>query len=199
MNWLEVLDRDFVLFVNGFHSPFLDEFMWFFSQTISLLPLFLLVFFFLFKEYAIKEFLLIFVLFALSLFLTDFLSVHLFKEVFQRLRPSHNPIIQDYLHYYKQADGTFYRGGDFGFISSHSANYFGLFAFLFPFFYNKRNWLLFLLFFIGLIVVISRIYLGVHYFSDIAAGAAFGALIGSLIYLLFLFLVKNSWKYNKDS
>ncbi len=99
MNWLEVLDRDFVLFVNGFHSPFLDEFMWFFSQTISLLPLFLLVFFFLFKEYAIKEFLLIFVLFALSLFLTDFLSVHLFKEVFQRLRPSHNPIIQDYLHY----------------------------------------------------------------------------------------------------
>lgn len=199
MNWLEVLDRDFVLFVNGFHSPFLDEFMWFFSQTISLLPLFLLVFFFLFKEYAIKEFLLIFVLFALSLFLTDFLSVHLFKEVFQRLRPSHNPIIQDYLHYYKQADGTFYRGGDFGFISSHSANYFGIFAYLVPFFCNKRNWLLFLLFFVGLIVVISRIYLGVHYFSDIAAGAAFGALIGSLIYLLFRFSVKKSLKFNKDS
>ena len=117
MNWLENLDRDFVLFVNGFHSQTMDEAMWFFSQTYSLLPLFLLVIYFLFKEYSPKVFFGIIIFLVLTIFLTDFLSVHLFKEVFQRLRPSHNPSIEDYLHYYKQADGTFYRGGEYGFIS----------------------------------------------------------------------------------
>ncbi len=186
MNWLETLDRDFVLFVNGFHSQTMDEVMWFFSQTFSLFPLYLLVIYFLFKEYSLKVFFGLIIFLVLTIFLTDFLSVHLFKEVFQRLRPSHNPLIEDYLHYYKQADGTFYRGGEYGFISSHSANYFGMLSFLFPLFYKRKNWLLLLLFTVGLVVVFSRIYLGVHYLSDVAAGASFGILIGSLIYY-FLF------------
>jgi undecaprenyl-diphosphatase len=59
-------------------------------------------------------------------------------------------------------------------------------SFLFPLFYKRKNWLLLLLFTVGLVVVFSRIYLGVHYLSDVAAGASFGILIGSLIYY-FLF------------
>lgn len=191
MNWLETLDRDFVLFVNGFHSQTSDEVMWFFSQTYSLLPLYLVVIYFLFKEYTPKVFFGLIIFLVLTIFLTDQLSVHLFKDVFQRLRPSHNPLIQDYLHYYRQADGTFYRGGDYGFISSHSANYFGVFAFIFPFLSNKRKWLLWLLFITGLIVILSRIYLGVHYLSDVLAGASFGLLSGFLMnYILTKIFIK---------
>jgi undecaprenyl-diphosphatase len=58
-------------------------------------------------------------------------------------------------------------------------------SFLFPLFYKRKNWLLLLLFSVGVVVVFSRIYLGVHYLSDVAAGASFGILIGSLVYYLF--------------
>ena len=45
--------------------------------------------------------------------------MHLFKNVFQRLRPCHNPQIADWVHIVNNKCG-----GQFGFVSSHAANVF---------------------------------------------------------------------------
>src|SRR3546814_14397693 len=59
---------------------------------------------------------------ALPIFtMSDQLASGIFKPLFERLRPSHNPALEGELHIVNN-----YRGGKFGFISSHAANVFAL-------------------------------------------------------------------------
>jgi undecaprenyl-diphosphatase len=75
-----------------------------------------------------------------------------------------------------------WRGGLYGFVSSHAANLFGLAA-LSSFILRKR-WLHWLLFIFVSSVGYSRIYVGKHYPLDVLCGALLGILIGWLVYKL---------------
>jgi undecaprenyl-diphosphatase len=178
MNWLESFDRQIVLFVNGWHSPFLDEVMWFLSGRLSLLPLYLLLLILLKIQNSWRNTFIILSGLTLSILLADQISVHLFKNGFERYRPSHNEELKHLLHFYEVKPGEFYQGGKYGFVSSHAANFFALISFIFPFYKEKKNWILTGLILVGILVAISRIYLGVHYFSDVFVGALLGILIG---------------------
>lgn len=178
INWLESIDRFLLLFINGLHTAWLDEIMWFFSSKLSLIPLYLVLLFFLKQQNSWQNFGLICIGIFLTVLISDQVSVNLFKEVFQRYRPSHNLEIWQQLHFYQTKPGEYYRGGLYGFISSHAANYFGMLAFVLPLFGNKFKWLKLLTIFIGCIVGLSRIYLGVHYPSDVFLGACIGLIIG---------------------
>lgn len=178
MNKLESIDRAIVLFVNGLHTPLLDEIMWFLSGRLSLLPLYLLLLVLLKFQNTWKNTAIILVGLIVSIFLADQISVHLFKNGFERYRPSHNEELKHLLHFYEVKPGEYYQGGKYGFVSSHAANFFALIAFIFPFYKEKKNWILAGLILVGILVAISRIYLGVHYFSDVLVGAALGILIG---------------------
>jgi undecaprenyl-diphosphatase len=90
-----------------------------------------------------------------------------------RLRPCHNPALDWVL----SPDGC---GGRFSFPSSHAANFFGL-AMVIGMFY--RRFLIPLLIVAGL-VGIGRIYLGVHYPSDVLFGAIYGASLGAGVLLI---------------
>ena len=195
MNWLESFDRQIVLFVNAWHSPFLDEVMWFLSGRLSLLPLYILLLVLLKFQNTWKNTAIILVGLIVSIFLADQISVHLFKNGFERYRPSHNEELKHLLHFYEVKPGEFYQGGKYGFVSSHAANFFALIAFIFPFYKEKKNWILAGLILVGILVAISRIYLGVHYFSDVLVGAALGILIGFSIRNL----VKVIFKKNANS
>jgi undecaprenyl-diphosphatase len=76
-----------------------------------------------------------------------------------------------------------YRGGLYGFISSHAANTFGLATFTALLF--KKHWFTFTIFAFAVINSYSRIYLGVHFISDVVAGALLGIAVGYGIYLLY--------------
>ena len=178
MNKLESIDRAIVLFVNGLHTPLLDEIMWFLSGRLSLLPLYLLLLVLLKFQNTWKNTAIILVGLIVSIFLADQISVHLFKNGFERYRPSHNEELKHLLHFYEVKPGEYYQGGKYGFVSSHAANFFAMIAFIFPFYKEKKNWILAGLILVGILVAISRIYLGVHYFSDVLVGAALGILIG---------------------
>ena len=82
-----------------------------------------------------------------------------------------------------------YRGGRFGFISSHAANTFAISVFLSLLI--KRKSLTFMLLFWAVLNSYSRIYLGVHYPGDILFGTIEGCFIGYLIYLLYKFIQKK--------
>ncbi len=195
MNKLESIDRAIVLFVNGLNTPLLDEIMWFLSGRFSLIPLYLLLLILLKSQNSWRNTFIILSGLTLSILLADQISVHLFKNGFERYRPSHNEELKYLLHFYEVKPGEYYQGGKYGFVSSHAANFFAMIAFIFPFYKEKKNWILAGLILIGILVAISRIYLGVHYFSDVLVGATLGILVGFSIRNL----VKVIFKKNANS
>jgi undecaprenyl-diphosphatase len=168
-------DTSLFLLLNGIHAPATDLIMWWISKPHTWLPLYLLLLYFLFSKKGWKFTLIILVSVALLILVSDQLSVHLFKNVFQRLRPSNNPEIREFVHIVKG-----YRGGDFGFISSHASNFFSTAIFLLHIF--RLKWYTVLALIIATVVSFSRIYLGVHYPGDVFCGALFGSMLGFIFY-----------------
>jgi len=196
MNWLESFDRQIVLFVNGWHSPFLDEVMWLISGKFTFLPLYFFLIYLLKKTYSWKQLGIIVTGLLVVILISDQTSVHIFKNVFERYRPSHNENLKDLLHFYEIKPGDLYTGGKYGFVSSHAANFFGLLSFIYPFFKKEKKVVFSVLFLLGILVCVSRIYLGVHYFSDVFVGALLGLLIGfSIRNMVKIILVKNANLY----
>jgi len=172
-------DEQLLLLINGGHSPFMDELMWIFSSKWINLPLAIFLFIFLKRQFSWKKASLIFVLLLVVIALTDFVSTQLFKDNFQRLRPSHTLGIQEKLHFYYISAADPYRGGRYGFVSSHAANLSSLLAFLYPFLIVHKR-IFYLLLTYVLIVGYSRIYLGVHFPSDVICGGVLGLILGWL-------------------
>jgi undecaprenyl-diphosphatase len=83
-----------------------------------------------------------------------------------------------------------YTGGLYGFISSHASNSFGFAVFTSLVFRNRL--FTFMIFLFALLNAYSRVYLGVHFISDVVAGALVGSLTGYLVYRLYQF---SRYKY----
>lgn len=194
IEYFEEIDRQIVLAINSWYSPLLDEVMWWISARITWIPLYIFILILAFKKLT-KEHFVFFLLFAIiAVIVTDLVSVHLFKNVFLRYRPSHNLLLSNQLHYYQISQGNFYKGGEYGFISSHAANFFAIATASFLVLkkaYSKLKWLLL---FAGIIICFSRIYLGVHYLSDVIVGGAIGSLIAFLLYKFWYFRLTSSEK-----
>lgn len=125
---------------------------------------------------------------ALTILLADQITSTIMKPYFARLRPSHEPTLEGLLHI---VNG--YKGGLYGFASGHAANTFGTATFFYLLFRNKYWWVG-LLFLWALLVTYTRLYLGVHYPSDILVGGIVGILSGTTGYLVTTSLLR---KYGK--
>lgn len=177
---LEAIDRDLLLFLNGLHTPLLDGAMWYISTIVLWIPLFLFFFFYAFRKGNWLLLLIVFFGIAFCILLADRISVEAFKEVFQRYRPSHNLEIQSQIHSVVRSNGEPYLGGKYGFVSSHAANFFAITTFLVLIF-NRFSKAWYWLFLWAAIIGYSRIYLGVHYPSDVIVGSLLGLLIGYVV------------------
>jgi len=112
---------------------------------------------------------------ALTITLSDGINSRLIKPAVNRDRPCNET-------------GMYVRslvpcGNGKSFASSHSANNFAA-AVILSFFFIKMRWVFFS---IAALVAFSRVYVGVHYPIDIISGA----IIGSLIAYLVLFVLKK--------
>lgn len=192
METLEAIDRSIVLAINGMNSPLMDELMWIISGRLIWIPLYLFLLFLFYKIYGLKKMFLFLICAIVTVALTDLISVHLFKNVFERYRPSHHALLTEKLHFYTLDNGDLYKGGQFGFVSSHASNFLAIATFSLLAIRNNYRFLLPLLTISGILILYSRIYLGVHYLSDVLVGAALGFTVAYLMYrFVFSVLIKR--------
>lgn len=169
------LDFDILLWINGHYADWLDEVMWLISKSRTWIPLYvLMVAFIAYKYRSWKAVLLILLGFGIAVGLSDFTCSGIIKPLVARLRPTHEPAL-DPLHLVHD-----YVGGRFGFCSSHAANTMSVLV-LFGLLYKRTYATLFLTVWVALNCY-SRMYLGVHYPSDIIVGLLVGCLWSVLVY-----------------
>lgn len=176
---LLVYERDAFFMLNGSDSPFLDRFMWLYSGKAVWLPLAFFILLVLVYRKNWRESLLILLAIVLVITLCDQFASHVCKPIFTRFRPTHHP---DFMNQVKVVFD--YRGGMYGFISSHAANAFGFATFMTLLF--RYKWFTITLFSWAVVTAYTRIYLGVHFITDIIPGAVSGALLGYWVYVLYI-------------
>lgn len=183
LQYLDSLDQDLLLYWNGSESLFWDGVMWVITSTQVWIPMFVVLLYVLVKNNSFKSFWAIVFSIVLTIVLCDQVASGICKPLFERFRPTQNP---DIMYLVDIVNG--YRGGRYGFISSHAANTFGLCVFL-SLLFRKMDFSI-LMFIWASLSSYSRIYLGVHYLGDIFLGCLVGCLWGFLIYKLYCFTNK---------
>ena len=151
------------------------------TKTSTWIPLGILLLYVLMRMKDWKNALLVILCVAIAITLADQMASGIFKPLVARLRPSHNPELQGVIDLVGD-----YRGGRYGFFSSHAANTCAVAVFL-SLLFRKRvftvaicSW--------AMVNSWTRLYLGVHYVGDILVGLIWGTFVGWMVFRLYRFL-----------
>jgi undecaprenyl-diphosphatase len=153
----------------GWSNPFLDKFFSFITNINHFWPLITVLFLYLLWKGGAKGRWLVLSL-IMAVVLSDQISTNVVKPLVERLRPCN------------ALDGVLTPAGKssaYSFTSTHATNIASSMLLLCLAFKPWR-WLFVL---IALLIGLSRIYLGLHYPSDILGGYALGALLGYSVWL----------------
>jgi len=175
MEYLQSIDQELFLFLNGMHNAFFDPIMYWLSHKLFWVPMYLLIAFFMIRRYRMRGVLMLLCV-GVVITLCDQTTSNLLKNTVQRLRPSHEPALAGLIYLSKAGPGGLY-----GFVSSHAANVFGLATFLSLVLDNRFKLLKYWLFIWAALVSYSRIYNGVHYPGDVIVGGLIGCAFGYLM------------------
>lgn len=176
-----LLNADLALlhFFNGSGNMLLDQIVWLLSSGLTWVPLYLALFYIVMRNNETMSQIGLVVLMAiLCIFFSDGLVDGIIKPLVARWRPSNDPVIKYTIEVVNNM-----RLKDFSFCSAHAANTMSL-AVFFSLLIRSRL-MTFTLVFWSLLNCWTRLYLGVHYPSDILCGLVLGVVVGVLVYLLY--------------
>ena len=183
------IDTEILLAINGWHAPWADQLMWIISAKTTWIPLYLLLIGLLVWRYRqpaptpikwlqkVPACVVMIVVIALAVGAADFIASGILKDWVARPRPSRVPELEGVLHL---VNG--YKSGQYGFVSSHAANTMAV-ALLFSLIWRNKIANCGLMLWVAANCY-SRMYLGVHYPTDILGGLIVGSLVAVVGYWL---------------
>jgi undecaprenyl-diphosphatase len=180
METLQKIDEYFFRLINSAGWEDMDGIMILISSKWFWIPLYIYIIYLIYKRFS-DQFIKILLALGLLIFIADFGSVHLFKELFERSRPCH--FLEEGI---RVVDGC---GGPFGFVSSHASISFSIAFFISLLFRNL--WGFVHLFSWAVLIGFSRVYLGVHYPFDILGGMFWGLFVSLLVYYIYRMKIKD--------
>ncbi len=170
-------DYKITLWLNEVGTPFWDKIWVFITDKYSSIPLYFILLYFLIKKYKRSVWIFLLII-SCKIAATDQTS-NLVKNIFARLRPCQHPEFQDQL----RAIIEYSCPNSYGFFSAHAANSAAI-AVFFILSLNLKGMPRILLIVWSIMHGCSRIYLGVHYLSDVLVGFVVGGIYGFIFYTL---------------
>jgi undecaprenyl-diphosphatase len=178
-------DKELLIYLNSFHTPWLDPVMLLITKTFFWLPLYAFLIYLMFRNFK-KEAWFILIGAAVTILLCDQITSTFMKPFFARLRPSQDPSLVGLLHHVDN-----YKGGLYGFASGHAANTLGVALLVWLTLKPIYKWI-WVIFIWAALMTYTRIYLGVHFPGDIIVGATIGMGCGLMGYTVSEYLKKRS-------
>ncbi|UOY07503.1 phosphatase PAP2 family protein [Muricauda sp. SCSIO 64092] len=173
-------DKGILIFLNNLGIEAYDGFWSAVTEIRTWFPLFLFFILLLFWKYPKREaFFQVMTLIFLAIFIT--FITHWAKVSFARLRPSNDLEINTLIRVLRTPR-------DYSFFSGHASSSFSITVLMFLFIRRTWKWAFFF-FLWPILFCASRIYLGVHYPSDIIVGAAVGTLFALVFYRLYQYVI----------
>ena len=172
-------DLQWLYALNGSNNIFLDQLMALLTNGLIWIPFYLALFYLIIKNNEDMSQILLVILCAVGcVLITTIAANFIAKPLVARLRPCSDPAIK----YTIQVVNNM-RPGDFSFFSAHAANTMALAVFICWVVRSRLLGISMLLW--SLLNGYTRLYLGVHYPSDVLVGFLCGAVVATAVYLLF--------------
>ncbi len=172
---LQNFDASLLVAINNSYTGWTDVAMWLVSSKWSW-SLLVIAMLFTLRDKSWRESAWFLVLIALTVLIADQVSSSIIKHAVERLRPTHEPSLSGLVRVVND-----YRGGLYGFVSSHAANTVGVTIVICSTMASRLLSVTMALW--TALVCYSRIYLGVHYPGDIAGGLVVGILAAVVVLL----------------
>ena len=180
MQTLFEIDREILAFFNGSGSLFVDNLAVVLTSGLTWIPLYVsLLYIVIRNNETMKQIMLVIGCVLLCVVMSDGVADFIVKPLVGRFRPSNEPLIK---YAVEVVDGV--RGTQYGFFSAHASNTFCI-AMFFSLLVRKKSFVAVMVLW-SLVNCWTRMYLGLHYPSDIAAGLLWGGVVGAVVYFIYL-------------
>ncbi len=174
-------DRVIFIYLNGLGNENWDSFWLLITNQFVWIPLYLFFLILLYRYLGQQNFLYCLIFIILLVAFSDQIS-NFVKNTVERTRPNNNSDLRNFIRISLHPTG-------FGFYSGHASTSMAVTTFLYLTLKNYYQYAL--LFFVWpILFAYSRIYVGVHYPSDIVVGLIIGFALGVLFYKIGFYLLK---------